>query len=34
MSVISSKSETFVESVTYDHRTVYDDAPTVNKYTM
>ena len=27
MSVISSKSELFVKSITYGHRAVYDDAP-------
>ena len=34
MSVISSKSETFVKSVTYGHRAVYDDAPTGIKSTI
>ena len=34
MSVISSKSELFVKSVTYDHRAIYDDAPSVNKCTI
>ena len=34
MSDLGSKSELFVKSVTYDHRAIYDDAPTVNKCTI
>ena len=33
MSVISSKSELFVKSVTYGHRAVYDDAPRSTRVT-